>query len=196
MVLLCCSNLSQLVRTSNISPIVYYYLGYFSEKLGDAVKASEISKACRTTVTWICVPFPVWSHSCTSKCIGSESKMHGRLIILATCIWLAAWEVNSIMGDILRLRPGSQLMRNLAIATLTNMVRIRSRKHYQPGESCSVGQPYPTHFAELDRLYQAAGTSVQKRLHYLRRIRILYQERWSFGFLIISRHLQVRLMNQ
>ena len=78
---------------------------------------------------------------------------------------IALWERSSVSD------PNFPIIwRNLAIAYSHQQGENSQQKAIASLEKAVVlTNPCPTHFAELDRLYQAAGTPVQKRLEILER---------------------------
>lgn len=173
---------------ANISPIVYYYLGYFSEKLGDAVKASEYRKHAALQSPEYVFPFQSEVIPVLRSALEANPKDARAAYYLGNLLYdwqpeksIALWETSSASD------PGFPITwRNLAIAYSHQHGENSQQKAITSLEKAvALDNPYPTHFAELDRLYQAAGTSVQKRLALLEKNQnIVIRNDEALGFLI------------
>ena len=155
---------------SAISPLVYYYLGYFAEKLGNGSKAAEYRQQATLQSPEYVFPFQSEVITVLRHAIEANPKDGRACYFLGTLYY--DWQPNeaiTLWEKSARLDPNFPItLRNLAIAY-----------SHQPGDSSktkainslekavALGNPYPTHFAELDRLYQAANTPVEKRLALL-----------------------------
>ena len=155
---------------SGISPLVYYYLGYFAEKLGDRTKASEYRKQAALQSPEYVFPFQSEAITVLRNAIEANPKDARAAYYLGTLLYdwqpeeaIAQWEKSAELDPIFPIT-----WRNLAIAyshqkgddSLTKAITALEK-------AVSFSNPYPTHFAELDRLYQSTGTPVQKRLALL-----------------------------
>lgn len=154
------------------SPLVYYYLGYFAEKLGNPSKAAEYRQQATLQSPEYVFPFQSEVITVLRAAIDANPKDGRACYFLGNLLYdlqpdeaIAIWEKSA------KLDPNFPItLRNLAIAY-----------SHQPGDSSkakaitslekavALENPYPTHFAELDRLYQAAGSPVEKRLALLER---------------------------
>jgi tetratricopeptide (TPR) repeat protein len=155
---------------SAISPLVYYYLGYFEEKLGNASKAAEYRHQATLQSPEYVFPFQPEVITVLRSAIAANPKDSRACYFLGNLFYdMQPNEAIVIWEKAAKLDPNFPItLRNLAIAY-----------SHQPGDSSktkainslekavAVGTPYPTHFAELDRLYQAANAPVEKRLALL-----------------------------
>jgi len=157
---------------ANISPIVYYYLGYFAEKLGDPLKAAEYRKQATLQSPEFVFPFQSEVIPVLRSALEANPKDARAAYYLGNLLYdwqpgesIALWERSSVSD------PNFPIIwRNLAIAYSHQQGENSQQKAIASLEKAVVlADPYPTHFAELDRLYQAAGTPVQKRLEILER---------------------------
>jgi hypothetical protein len=153
-----------------ISPLVYYYLGYFEEKLGDIVKSSEYRKQAALQSPEYVFPFQSEAITVLRDAIEANPKDARAAYYLGNLLYdwqpeeaIVQWEKSA------ELEPDFPITwRNLAIAySHQKGDDSQTRAITTLEKAVSFSNPYPTHFAELDRLYQAAGTPVQKRLAVL-----------------------------
>lgn len=155
-----------------ISPIVYYYLGYFSEKLGDLPKAGDYRKQATLQSPEYVFPFQSEVIPVLRSALEANPKDARAAYYLGNLLYdwqplesISLWERSSASD------PGFPITwRNLAIAYSHQQGENSQQKAIVSLEKAVLlANAYPTHFAELDRLYQAAGTPVQKRLELLER---------------------------
>jgi len=152
-----------------VSPIVYYYLGYFSEKLGDLTKAAEYRKQATLQSADYVFPFQsevitVLRHAIEANPQDAQAPYYlGNLLF----DWqpneaVALWEKSAALD------PQSVTFRNLAQAySHKTGDEPRAKAIAYMEKAVALSNPNPTHFAELDLLYKSAGTSVEKRLALL-----------------------------
>ncbi len=155
---------------AKVSPIVYYYLGYFAEKLGDAAQAGTYRRfAMQAPVDYV-FPFqdeviPVLRSAMAANPQDARAPYYlGNLLF----DWqpeeaVTLWEKSAALDP-----KFPVTWRNLAQAW-----------SHQPGDEArakaigamekavALSDAYPTHFAELDQLYADAGAPVEKRLALL-----------------------------
>ena len=155
---------------ATISPIVYYYLGYFADKLGDPVKAAEYRKQAALQSPEYVFPFQSEVIPVLRSAIEANPKDAHASYYLGNLLYdwqpeeaIILWEKSADLD------PGFPIIRrNLAIAYSHQQDdKSQAKAIAYLEKAVSLPNPYPTHFAELDRLYQAAGTPVQKRLALL-----------------------------
>ena len=153
-----------------ISPIIYYYLGYFAEKLGNTAKAKEYRQQATLQLPEYVFPFQSEVISVLRRAIEANPNDARATYYLGNLLYdwqpeesIALWEKSSVLD------PGFPITwRNLAIAYSHQQEDKSQAKAIACMEKAvTLGNPYPTHFAELDQLYQAANTPVQKRLALL-----------------------------
>ena len=153
-----------------ISPMVYYYLGYFAEKQGNMQKASEYRKQAALQPLDYVFPFQQEEIDILRSAIQANQNDPRAPYYLGNLLFdwqpqeaTSLWEKSSLLD------PGEPITwRNLAIAY-----------SHEPGEGAktkaidclekavSLPNPYPAHFAELDQLYKSAKIPVAKRLALL-----------------------------
>jgi tetratricopeptide (TPR) repeat protein len=153
-----------------ISPMVYYYLGYFAEKLGDPVKAKDYRKQAMLQSPVYVFPFQDENIPVLRSAINANTDDARACYYLGNLLYdwqpeeaTKLWERSSAIDPAF-----SIIWRNLAIA-----YQHSQRDNPQAAaiafleKAVATANPYPSHFAELDRLYKAAGTPVEKRLAML-----------------------------
>ena len=164
--------LSKAVGKDLTNPIVYYYLGYFSEKLGNNDKAADYRhKAAEQSPAYV-FPFQYEAITILKSAIKADAKDAHALYYLGNLLYdwqpkeaVAYWQQSADID------PNFAITwRNLAIANAyakdkTDASQAKAITELE--KAVSIGNPYSTHLAELDRLYQAEGTPVQKRLALL-----------------------------
>jgi len=152
---------------ANISPLVYYYLGYFAEKLGNPAKAAEYRQQATLQSPEYVFPFQEEVIIVLRRAIEANPKDARACYYLGNLLYdwqpdeaIALWEISSTID------PNFPLIwRNLSVAYSHQQADDSQTKAIASLEKAvALGNPYPTHFAELDRLYQTAGTPVEKRL--------------------------------
>ena len=150
-----------------VSPIVYYYLGYFAEKAGDKAKAAEYRNQATLQSSEYVFPFQDEAIAVLNSAIKANPKDSKAPYYLGNLLYdwqpeLSAqlWEKSSVLD------PGFPITwRNLAIAYSHQKGEGMQAKAVASLEKAvAVAKPYATHFVELDRLYQATNVPVEKRL--------------------------------
>lgn len=152
---------------NKINPIVYYYMAYFAEKTNDKTKAAEYRKQAALQPAEYVFPFQnevidILNHALAANPNDARASYYlGNLLYdwqpeLATKMW-----EKSAAAD-----PNFAITwRNLAVAY--------SHQEGNDGQSKAISclekavvikNPYPTHFIELDRLYQATNVLPAQRL--------------------------------
>ena len=166
--------LSQLImetkEKASISPLVYYYAGYFANKLGVLQKALEYRKQASLQPLDYVFPFQQEMISVLQSAISANPMDVRAPYYLGNLLYdwqpeeaISQWEKSSVLD------PGAPIIwRNLAIAYSHQTAEGSKRKAIACLEKAvSVPSPYPTHFAELDQLYKSEGIPVVKRLALL-----------------------------
>ena len=153
---------------SKIHPMAYYYLGYFAGKLGQPQKAAEYCRLAAGMPAGLRLSVPERSHrgacarpSSTNPRDARAPYYLGNLLYdwqpeEATRLWEASAALDPSFAIVHRnlatayqhRKPAGDLDR--AIAELEKAV--------------SLDRKYALHFAELDQLYEQAGTPIEKRL--------------------------------
>ena len=166
--------LEQLVRSASdkgkISPMVYYYLACFSEKMGRNDKTSEYSRlAIQASPDYV---FPFQSE--VIEVLGRAMKRNPD--DARAPYYLGNLLFDSQPGEAVRLWEQSATLdpsfpithRNLAIAYSHQPKGNDLNKAIVCMEKAvSLAHKYPIHFCELDELYAAAGVSPEKRMAML-----------------------------
>lgn len=158
----------------SISPLVYYYLGYFTEKLGESQKALEYRKQASLQPLDYVFPFQQEVINVLRSAINANPMDARAPYYLGNLLYdwqpeeaIALWEKSSVLA------PDAPITwRNLAVAYSHQTAKGSKSKAIACLEKAiSVSNPYPTHFAELDLLYKSEGTPVEKRLAVLEKSR-------------------------
>lgn len=166
--------LSQFIANTSdkaaISPLIYYYLGYFAEKTGNTAMASDYRKQATIQSPDYAFPFQFEVITVLRSAIAANPKDGRASYFLGNLLYdgqpaeaTALWE-GSVKAD-----PNFPITwRNLAISfshQSGDSAKMKAISFLE--KAVSLANPYPTHFAELDRLYQANATPVEKRLALL-----------------------------
>jgi tetratricopeptide (TPR) repeat protein len=152
---------------SRVHPMVYYYLAYFAEKLGQDTRAAEYREAAVRMPPDYVFPFEqeaivVLRHAMQANPRDARAPYYlGNLLFdwqpdEATRLW-----ERSVSLD-----PSFSIAhRNLGIAYSHQKTGISLEKAIASLEKAvSLDRKYPVHFYELDQLYEAAGVAPEKRL--------------------------------
>jgi len=163
--------LSQVITTASnkadISPMVYYYLGYFAEKMGEPTKAAEYRMQASLQSPEYVFPFQQEAITVLRSAIEANPKDARASYYLGNLLYdwqpenaTALWEKSSVLDPTFPIT-----WRNLAIAYSHQDADDSKKKAIACMErAVNVSNPYPTHFAELDQLYKSEGIPVEKRL--------------------------------
>jgi tetratricopeptide (TPR) repeat protein len=155
---------------SKISPIVYYYLGDFAERLGDSAKAADYRQQAAKQSPEYVFPFqseliPVFRRAMAANPQDARAPYYlGNLLF----DWqpeeaVALWEKSAALDPKFAM-------------TWRNMAQYYSHRDDETSlakaigyleKAVALGDSYPGHYAELDQLYQRAGAPVEKRLALL-----------------------------
>jgi len=155
---------------AKISPIVYYYLGDFAERLGDAEGAAGFRRqAARQSPEYV-FPFqaeviPVLRSAMAANPQDARAPYYlGNLLF----DWqpdeaVALWEKSAALDP-----KFPMTWRNLAqFYSHRDDAASQAQAIACLEKAVALSDAYPEHFAELDQLYQAAGVPVEKRLALL-----------------------------
>ncbi len=153
-----------------VSPIVYYYLGDFAEKLGDAAKAASYRRQAEKQSPEYVFPFqseviPVLRDAMVANPQDARAPYYlGNLLFdWQPAEAVALWEKSAALDPTFPI-------------TWRNLAQYYSHRDDDAShaeaiacleKAVALSDDYPTHFAELDQLYQAAGEPVEKRLTLL-----------------------------
>jgi len=154
---------------ARISPLVYYYGGYFQEKLGAADKAAAMYERARAAGPDFCFPFRleelrILRHAAARNPQDSRAAYYlGNLLYdLQPAEAIKQWERAR------ELEPGLAMVhRNLALAYAR---REHDLKKAVPSlEAAFERKQDPRWLYELDELYQAGEVAPEKRLDFFRK---------------------------
>jgi len=172
----------------SISPLVYYYLGDFAEKLVNLKSASDLRNRAQLQSAEYVFPFqyelvPILRRAIEFNPLDSRAYYYlGNLLydgqpMEATQLWEKSAELDSKLH---------MVWRNLSVAYLHEPGENSLNKAISALEKAiAQNDPYPVHYAELDKLYQIAGTPVEKRLSVLEQnMSVIMKNDESIGSLI------------
>lgn len=184
--------LAQLVAetkdTKSLSPLLYYYLGHFAEKLGDAQKASALRRQAALQPFEYVFPFQQEMIGVLQRAIEANPSDARAPYYLGNLLYdwqpeeaIRLWELSTQSDASLPI-----VWRNLAIA----YSHLQEEEAKGKAISClekavAAPNPYPAHFAELEQLYKAEGAPVEKRLALLEaNQKVVMQKDEALGALI------------
>ncbi|MGE4568111.1 MAG: DUF5107 domain-containing protein [Bacteroidales bacterium] len=184
--------LSQLVSetadTKTLSPLIYYYLGYFAEKLGDTQKADDFRKQAVLQPFDYVFPFQQELIAVLQRAIEANPSDARAPYYLGNLLYdwqpeeaIRFWELSAKIDPSLPIT-----WRNLAIAYSHRQEEGAKGKAIAALErAVAAPNPYPAHFAELEQLYKAEGVLVEKRLALLEaNQKVVMQKDEALGALI------------
>ena len=160
------------VDRAKLSPIVFYYLGDFAEKLGDGARAAACRQQARQQSPAYVFPFQAEVIPVLRAAIAANPRDARAPYYLGNLLFdwqpadaVALWEKSA------ELDPGYPMTwRNLAqYYSHQDDDASQARAIACLEKAVALGDDFPTHFAELDQLYQVAGVPVEKRLALLER---------------------------
>ncbi|MFC1502306.1 DUF5107 domain-containing protein [bacterium] len=164
--------LSRYVRSvpkkKSVNPMIYYYLGYMTEKRGDYKKALDYYKEGSRMSPDYCFPYRLESIEVLKHVIKRNPKDARACYYLGNLLFDHQPEEAIRFWEKSRKLDGSYAVvhRNLglAYARLQNEVD-KAVKSLEKAVACNSGDP--RYYYELDVLYEAAATPVEKRLVFL-----------------------------
>lgn len=155
---------------SKVSPLVYYYMGYFACQRGDEDKAAEYrAQAARQPMNYV-FPFQYEIIPVLESAIAADPKDARAPYYLGNLLYdwqparaTALWERSA------ELDPNVAVVwRNLGIAySHENTPDATKRAIAALGKAVALPNPHPTHLSELDGLYRSEKTTVATRLAML-----------------------------
>ncbi len=161
---------SETADKKTLSPLLYYYLGYFAEKLGDTQKAETFRKQAALQPFDYVFPFQQEVIGVLKSAIKADRTDAMAPYYLGNLLYdwqpeeaISLWERSA------ELNPNLPITwRNLAIAYSHQSAEgSKGRAIACMEKAVAVANPYPTHFAELEQLYKSEGMPVEKRLALL-----------------------------
>lgn len=155
---------------SKISPMVYYYLGYFLEKLGQGEKAAEAYRLANRMPPDYVFPFQFEAIPMLRRAMEVNPDDARAPYYLGNLLFdgqhetaIKLWEQSVSLDDSFPIAH-----RNLAIAWSHEETGNSLDKAIASLEKAvSLGGRYPLHFFELDQLYEAVGRPPEERLAML-----------------------------
>lgn len=172
----------------SLSPLVFYYLAYFTEKAGDQAKAREYySQAMKQPLDYV-FPYQQEVIPVLRRAMAVNSNDARAPYYLGNLLYdwqpeqaISLWEQSAKVD-----KDAPITWRNLGIAYAHQQEPGAKQKAITSLErAVSLPNPYPTHFAELDQLYRSAGASVDKRLALLEKNqKVVMQKDEPLGYLI------------
>ena len=157
---------------ATIQPLVYYYLGYFEEKLQQPQKASEYYALAAKMPFEYVFPFQYEVADVLRAAMKANPKDARAPYYLGNLLfdWQPA-EAAKMFEASIAIDPSLAIAhRNLAMAYAYRKSGPSVEKGIVQLElAVSAGDPYPRHFAELDEFYEAHGIAPAKRLAVLQK---------------------------
>jgi len=153
---------------SRVTPMVYYYLGFFADRMGQNGKALEYYRLAAGMPPDFVFPFQ-WEVVCVLRRAmeANPGDAHapyclGNLLYDWQPAEAVKWWERSRSLD----SSSCIVHRNLAVA-YSRRENGLDKAIASMEKAVSLGDPYAVHFFELDQLYEAAGASPEKRLAML-----------------------------
>ena len=155
---------------AKIQPMVYYYLGYFAEKLNQPQKAAEYFARAEKMPSEYAFPFEAEEIDVLRAAMKANPRDARAPYYLGNLLfdWQPA-EAAKMWQTAEALDPAMAIVhRNMAIAWWHRTSGRSLDKAIAELELAVSSTPkYAKHFAELDELYEAAGVAPEKRLALL-----------------------------
>jgi tetratricopeptide (TPR) repeat protein len=155
---------------SKISPLIYYYLGEFAGRQGDKDDAKKYRETAAHQPSDYVFPFQSEMVAVLRDAIAANPKDARAMYYLGDLLF--DWqphEAISLWEQSVAIEPNFPIAwRNLAQAYShqdTDEARAKAMGYLE--KAISLSDNDPTHYAELDRLYQQTGVPVEKRLSLL-----------------------------
>jgi tetratricopeptide (TPR) repeat protein len=151
---------------SKVSPMIYYYLGDFAEKLGNTAKAAAYRQQAMAQSPEYVFPFQSEAIGVLRRAMAANPADARAPHYLGNLLFdwqpdeaVALWEKSAVLD------PNVPIVwRNLAQPwSHKDDGASRAKAISYLEKAVALPNPYPDHFAELDSLYQAAGAPVEKR---------------------------------
>jgi tetratricopeptide (TPR) repeat protein len=150
---------------AKISPMTYYYLGYFAEKQGHNKKAADYYKMAATMPPDFVFPFQYEAIAILRRAMEANPTDARAPYYLGNLLFdwqpdeaVKLWEKSVASDDTYPI-----VHRNLAGAYSRQENGLeKAIAHLE--KAVSLSDAYPMHFFELDQLYETAGTAPEKRL--------------------------------
>jgi tetratricopeptide (TPR) repeat protein len=150
-----------------VDPLVHYFRAHIAEMDGDGAKAAECRRAAREVSLDYAFPFQAQAIPVLERAMAADAGDARAPYLLGTLLFdhqpdraVALWEAA------VRLQPDFTLaLRNLALAYAARGTSDGFRSAIDLLErAVATGRSTPVHYFELDQLYEASGTPVDRRL--------------------------------
>jgi len=150
-----------------VSPLVYYYLGYFADKQGNPAKAVSYRNQTKLQSIDYSFPFQFELVDVLESAFKANPKDGLAYYFLGNLLYdtepdvaITKWEKSA------ELDPSNAISwRNLALGyTHQEDATLLPKAVNSLERAVSLPNPYATHLVELDKLYQGVGIPVEKRL--------------------------------
>jgi tetratricopeptide (TPR) repeat protein len=154
-------------KVSAMQPMVYYYLGEFAAKLGQAGKASEYRRLAMAMPPDYVFPFQNEAIDVLRQAIEANPRDARAPYYLGNLLFDGQpEEATRLWAVSASLDPSFAIVhRNLATAYAHRKPAPDIAKAIAELElAVAAGRKYPLHFTELDELYEQAGVPIEKRL--------------------------------
>ena len=165
---------------SRIHPMVYYYLGFFADKLGQPQKASDYCRLAMTMPPDLVFPFQNQVIDVLRLAMKTNPRDARAPYYLGNLLYdwqpeeaTKLWEASAALD------PSFAIVhRNLATAYMHQKSGSDLNKAIAELEKAvSLDRKYAAHFKELDELYQQAGTPIEKRLPLFEQNQVIVAQR-------------------
>jgi tetratricopeptide (TPR) repeat protein len=155
---------------SKVSPMIYYYLGDCAEKLGNAAQAAAYRQQAMAQSPEYVFPFQSEAIGVLRDAIAANPSDARAPYYLGNLLFdwqpdeaITLWEKSAALDPTFPI-----VWRNLAQNySHKDDDESRAKAIAYLEKAVALDDNYPDHYAELDQLYQAAGTPVEKRLALL-----------------------------
>jgi tetratricopeptide (TPR) repeat protein len=151
-----------------VSPMLYYYLGYFSEKSGQPEKSSVYYQLASTMPVDYVFPFQYENIDVLKQAIKADPKDARAPFYLGNLLYdwqpkeaIKYWELSVAIDS-----SFSMVHRNLAVG-YANCENNTEKAILSLEKAITLPDVHAIHFFELDQLYETAGVSPEKRLAVL-----------------------------
>jgi tetratricopeptide (TPR) repeat protein len=154
---------------SSISPLAYYYLGQFAERLGNQTQAAEYRQLAATASPDYCFPFQWEAIHVLRRAMEANPNDARAPYYLGNLLFdwqpdeaVKLWEQSGALDP-----SFSIVHRNLAVAYAQEPTNDLVQAIAALERAVALPEKYAMHFAELDELYADAGKPPEQRLALL-----------------------------
>jgi tetratricopeptide (TPR) repeat protein len=157
---------------TKVSPLLYYYLGEFAERLGDPARAADFRRSATRQPADYVFPFQAELVAVLCRAIEADPGDARAPYYLGNLLFdwqpeeaIALWEKSAALDPAFAI-------------TWRNLAQAPAQKADDASRAQAIGylekavaqaKVYPTHLSELDELYAGAGAALEKRLALLER---------------------------